>query len=81
MNPNNLKYYLVQLLKYGYIKIVGGNKYKSGYEYEISKVEEYKELRDSLGNALDAALNDIKKNTVDNVDNKRATGSVIHSTI
>lgn len=80
MNPNNLKYYLSQLSKYNQIKIVGGSRHKSGYEYEIVNTEEYTELSQSLTNALDAALNDIKKGLVGSVNNKRVTGSVIHST-
>jgi DNA primase len=61
MNPNNLKYYLVQLLRYNYIKIVGGNRHKSGYEYEVTNTEEYRQLNENLTNALDTALNNIKK--------------------
>lgn len=81
MNPNNLKYYLVQLLKYNYLKIVGGNRHKSGYEYEVTNTEEYEQLNQDLNNALDAALEDIRKGLVGSADNKRVTESVIHSTI
>lgn len=79
MNPNNLKYYLSQLLRYNYLKIVGGNRHKSGYEYEIVNTDEYKELSQNLTNALDAALNDIKQGLVGKVDNKRVINSVTHS--
>ena len=81
MNPNNLKYYLVQLLRYNYIKIVGGNRHKSGYEYEITNVKEYSELNEKLDNALDTALADIKKSLVGNVDNRRVIEPVIHSSV
>lgn len=79
MNPNNLKYYLVQLLRYNYIKIVGGNRHKSGYEYEITNAKEYNELNEKLDNALDTALADIKKSLAGNVDNRRIIEPVIHS--
>ncbi len=69
MNPSNLKYYLAQLHRYNYIKIVGGNRYKLGLEYEIINTEEYNQLKNSLTTALDEALSDIKKTLVDNVDN------------
>jgi DNA primase catalytic core len=69
MNPSNLKYYLAQLHRYNYVKIVGGNRYKSGLEYEIINTEEYNQLKNNLTTALDEALNDIKKNLVDSVDN------------
>ncbi len=80
MNPNNLKYYLVQLLRYNYIKIVGGNRHKSGYEYEITNTEEYRQLNENLTNALDTALNNIKKKLVGSVGNKWIMETVTHST-
>ncbi len=80
MNPNNLKYYLVQLLRYNYLKVVGGNRHKSGFEYEIRNIDEYSQLNKSLDNALDAALEDIRKSMVGSADNRRVTDAVIHST-
>jgi hypothetical protein len=60
INPDTLRYYLSQLTKYGYLKIVGGNKHKSGYEYEISDKEEYARLSESIETALDTCLQAIK---------------------
>lgn len=60
INPHNLKYYLSQLLQYGYVKIIGGNKYKQGYEYEITSREEYTQLAEGVETALDKALQNIK---------------------
>ena len=81
MNPNNLKYYLSQLLRYNYLKIAGGNRHKSGYEYEVTNTEEYRQLNQILDNALDAALTNIKnKLAVGNVNNRRVIESVTHST-
>lgn len=60
INPHNLKYYLSQLLQYGYIKVIGGNPYKQGYEYEITSKEEYANLNSSIQTALDKALENIK---------------------
>lgn len=62
INPNNLKYYLRQLSQYGYIKTIGGNRYKQGMEYEISDLEEYERLNQTLLSALDQALIKIKNN-------------------
>ncbi len=59
INPHNLKYYLFQLLQYGYVKIVNGNKYK-GYEYELTNREEYTSLSSTITNALDQALQQIR---------------------
>ena len=60
INPDNLRYYLSQLNKYGYIKIVGGNKYKTGFEYEITDKEEYNNLSNSVQTALDKALEQLR---------------------
>lgn len=60
INPHNLRYYIGQLQQFGYIKIVGGNQYKQGYEYELTNKEEYTKLNNSITNALDKALQAIK---------------------
>ena len=67
INPHNLKYYLSQLVQYGYLKIIGGNPRSIGYEYEITSKDEYLKLNKSIDNALDKALEEIRK--VDNVAN------------
>lgn len=60
INPDNLRYYLSQLNKYGYIRIVGGNKYKTGFEYEVTDKEEYTRLTSSVQTALDKALEQLR---------------------
>jgi DNA primase catalytic core len=60
MNPSNLKYYLIQLSRYGYIKPVGGDRYKRGYEYEIINFDEYKNLNTNISSVLDEVLQKIK---------------------
>lgn len=61
INPDNLRYYLSQLNKYGYIRIVGGNKHKTGFEYEITDRDEYTRLTSNVQTALDKALQAIKE--------------------
>ena len=61
INPHNLKYYLSQLLQYGYLKIIGGNRYKQGLEYELSDYGNYEQLNGQVITALDVALKRIKK--------------------
>lgn len=70
MNPNNLKYYLYQLHTYNRIKIVGGNRYKLGFEYEVSNDKDYNELSQGIDNVLDTVLNNIKQELVGSVDNR-----------
>jgi len=57
MTPATVKRHLRNLVKYGYVKTVGGSKNK-GYEYEIEK--EVDDLRNKITTALDAVLNKIK---------------------
>jgi DNA primase len=60
LNPDNVRHYLAQLSKYGYVKIIGGNKYKGGFEYEVTNKEEYNHLKNSINTALDKALAEVK---------------------
>ena len=55
-----LKRHLQQLNINGYIKVVGGDKFRKGYEYEVVSYEEYKELQSNIKTALDTALDNIK---------------------
>jgi transcription initiation factor IIE alpha subunit len=55
-----LKRHLLQLSVNGYIKIVGGDKFRKGYEYEVTNYEEYQSLERNIKTALDEALDKIK---------------------
>lgn len=71
INPHNLNHYLKTLHFYGYVKSIGGNKYKGGYEYEITNKDEYNQLQNSIETALDKALQTIKEKAVSNVSNSK----------
>jgi DNA primase len=71
INPHNLNHYLKTLHFYGYVKSIGGNKYKGGYEYEITDKDEYNQLQNSIETALDKALQTIKEKAVSNVSNSK----------
>ena len=62
LNPKTLSRYLFELQRYNYLKVVGGNKYRQGFEYEIVSYDEYKALQENISNALDTALEKIKQN-------------------
>jgi len=64
MNPENLKHYLRTLHKYNLVRIVGGNRYKKGYEYEIVDMAEYRKLQDGIKTALDIALEKLTPESV-----------------
>lgn len=61
INPHNLNHYLKTLHFYGYVKAIGGNKYKGGYEYEITRKDEYTQLQNAVSTALDKALQNINR--------------------
>lgn len=65
INPYNMRYYLAQLVQYGYLKIVGGNRYKQGLEYEITGYGDYTTLNSQVINTLDVAFDRLCK-SVDN---------------
>jgi DNA-binding MarR family transcriptional regulator len=56
-----LKRHLLQLSANGYIKVVGGDKFRKGYEYEVVSYQEYQALERNIKTALDQALDRIKK--------------------
>lgn len=58
INPSNLKRYLIELERYGYIK-GNGNRYVK-YEYSITNYEEYNNLKSSIDKHLQAILEKIK---------------------
>jgi DNA primase len=61
LSPQSLRRYLGDLVRYGLIRIVGGNRYKKGYEYEITDMEEYKKLQGGIRTALDVALEELRE--------------------
>jgi DNA primase len=66
MNPGNMKRYLSELVRYGYIK-ANGNRYRKGsYEYTIVKMDEYEALKSAVEQHLQSILQTIK----DHITNK-----------
>ncbi len=61
MHPSKVKRYLYSLTTYNYIKITGGNRFKSGFEYEITATDEYINLENAVSTVLDKVLEDIKQ--------------------
>ncbi|MHA4812328.1 toprim domain-containing protein [Flavitalea flava] len=58
LNPSNLKRYLVELDRYGYIK-GKGNRYRK-YEYHITNYQEYEQLKSSIDQHLAEILTTIR---------------------
>jgi len=60
IHPRTLNRYLQELTLFHYIQITGGNKYRSGYQYKITNLNEDNGLNISIGNALRQTLENIK---------------------
>jgi DNA primase len=75
MNPNNLKRYLMELCRYGYLKINGGNKFK-GYEYQVANEQEYEQLKSDIDQKLENILHTIREAGKKNNGSGPAGGSV-----
>ena len=58
--PTTLNRHLLELTRYGYLKVIGGNRAR-GYEYELINSEEYQSLKDNIQTVLDEALEEIRK--------------------
>jgi DNA primase len=59
LNPSNLKRYMIELTRHGYVKISSGNKFK-GFEYLITDDQEYEQLKDSIDQKLEEIIAKIK---------------------
>lgn len=63
MHPSKIKRYLYSLSTYNFIRITGGNRFKSGFEYEVIATDEYKNLENAVNTVLDTVLEEIKQKT------------------
>jgi DNA primase/DNA-binding MarR family transcriptional regulator len=63
INPGNMKRYLAELSRYGYVK-GSGNRYRGSYEYMIVNMEEYEALKSSIDGHLQTILKRISSSVV-----------------
>jgi hypothetical protein len=60
IHPRTLNRYLQELCLFHYLQITGGNKYREGYRYKITNLNEDNGLNISIENALQKTLENIK---------------------
>ncbi len=60
IHPRTLNRYLQELCLFTYIQVTGGNKYRGGYQYKITNLDEDNGLNKSIETALRATLENIK---------------------
>lgn len=70
MHPRTTQRHLFELMQFGYIKISGGNKYRKGYEYEVTSL-----ANDNLRNTIDKHIEKVMQTIWNrhNIDNKNNT--------
>jgi hypothetical protein len=59
IHPRTLNRYVQELCLYHYIQIAGGNKYREGYQYKITNLDEDNGLNISIENALKTTIENI----------------------
>ncbi len=60
IHPRTLNRYLQELTLFQYIQVAGGNKYREGYTYKITNLNENNTLKKSIETALQKTLETIK---------------------
>ena len=60
IHPRTLNRYLQELTLFQYIQVSGGNKYRGGYQYKITNLDQDNGLNISIENALKQTLETIK---------------------
>lgn len=73
LHPRTLRKYLYELHQFGYIKIAGGNRYRKGFEYELTGQGK----EETLKSDIDRHIEDMMKKIWDryNQDKKREEGT------
>lgn len=61
IEPRTVQRYLKELLQYGYIKRVNGQKGRSGFEYTVTEADEYNRLKTAIDTHVEAVLQTIRK--------------------
>lgn len=76
VHPRTLNRYLQELKLFGYIEIIGGNKYRQGYIYELKelKIKEPLSLKTNIESILQNLVLDSK--TVSDLDAESKTSSI-----
>ena len=60
IHPRTLNRYLQELTLFSYIQITGGNKYREGYQYKITNLDQDNAQNTSIENALRQTLDNIR---------------------
>ena len=64
IHPSKVKRHLAELLRFGYLKVVGGNRYNGGLEYQLAAPEDYQVLKEQIKSILDKQVLQLKNRKV-----------------
>lgn len=80
MHPRTTQRHLYELLQFGYVKITGGNKYRRGYEYELTELSKT-DLRTTIDKHIEKVMQTIwdkyKENKQPEQVRQSATNTVV----
>ena len=76
MHPRTLNRYLNELLEFDRIRIVGGNKYKGGYNYQFTDYTRDQNIEQTLDHWMEATLQEINKKHRSRLKKKGGSQSV-----
>lgn len=74
LHPRTTQRHLYELLQFGYIKVSGGNKYRKGYEYELTELS-----NDNLVTTIDNHIEAVMKNIWKRYNENKSSTPVRHS--
>jgi len=70
INPRTLQRHLKELKDYNYLQIIGGNKHKTGYEYELNPTAEKVKLEQEINKQIKAILSNIEQEAKQRIKRK-----------
>lgn len=75
MHPRTLNRYLQELKLYSYVKVVGGNKHREGYRYQLTEFGNQTDVQNRIEKALQTNLEKIKTEFSKSVSQKPMTNT------
>ena len=61
MNPRTLNRYLTELMTYNKVQIVGGQKHKTGYQYQLNQEEKVENLQEEITHQINQVLKKVNE--------------------
>jgi hypothetical protein len=61
IHPRTLNRYLQELAEYGKLQITGGNKHKTGYQYQIADGKDYESLQSKIDRQISQVMEEVKQ--------------------